>query len=70
MAEIQKCVVCEGVFLPDDPIEKDSEGRSIHSDCGRTVSGGGANNELDRTPPRRASSAAQGGLPSLGKRRP
>ena len=69
MAEIQKCAVCDGVFLPDESIEKDSEGPAIHGGCGRTVSGGGKNNELDRTPPRRPASAAQGGLPSVGKRR-
>jgi hypothetical protein len=70
MAEAPKCVVCDGVILPDETVAKDSEGRSIHRGCGGTVSGGGRNNELDRTPPRRPASAAQGGLPTLGKRRP
>jgi len=66
----EKCVVCDGVVLPDETVEKDSKGRSIHKDCDRTVGGRAAGNELDWAPPRQASPAAQGGLPSLGKRRP
>lgn len=70
MAATPKCVVCDGVILPDETLEKDSEGRPIHRDCGRTVGGRAVRTDLDWSPARRAGSAAQGGLPSLGKRRP
>jgi hypothetical protein len=70
MAEEPTCAVCDGVILPDEAPEKDIEGRPIHRDCGGTVGGRAAHTGLDWSPARRAGPAAQGGLPSLGKRRP
>ena len=67
-ADTRKCLICTGAMLPGDtPIEVRKD-KWAHDLCWVHVEERAVVHGLDWTPSTRGSSAAQGGLPSLGKR--
>jgi hypothetical protein len=70
MESMPTCERCDGVVFPEEARVELPRDRLLHVECWLPVAGRAVTNELHWSPPARGGSAAQAGLPSLGKRRP
>ena len=70
MGEVPKCFICNRAIFPDENHLQNHKGQRVHDTCWVRVGERAVVYGLDWSPVRRGAQAAQGGLPSLGKRRP